>query len=163
MANRSQAGGAYGSGLPQGNYAQLMQSLMTNPQAFTGGGFGQTLAANPMQGGMSPQAMALSAGWQPNVPGQQIAPSPSFAWGQQYGGAGPQQQWPSSSPIGAALAGWQPPAPAQQQAGDPIGAFIAQQQAAQAAVAQQAAQQAAAAPQQPAQPVDNGTGGSGGE
>lgn len=172
MANSQQSGmaGSGMQGMPAG-YAQLMQSLMMNPAAFTHGGFGQTLAANPPQGGMSPQAAALSAGWQPNAPGQQVAPSPAFAWGQQYGGGS--QQWPAGyagspigqaimgmSPQGAGLAAWQPAAPVQQQAPDPVGAFLAQQQAAQAA-AQQAAQQAAAQP--PPQPYDSNPGGSGGE
>lgn len=77
-----------GSGMQgaQGGYAQLMQALMSNPQAFTGGGFGQTLAANPMQWGMqqqpgqqfpgvSPQAAAMAA-WQPQMPAPQAAANP---------------------------------------------------------------------------------------
>jgi len=168
MANQSQQG-AYGSGLPQGNYAQLMQALVSNPQAFTGGGFGQTLAANP-QGGLSPQATALAANWYPGMPAQQAAPGASFNWGQQY--PAPQQQWPagySSSPIGqaimgmspqaSALAGWQAQAPPQQAIGNPIQALLDQQAAAQAAAAQQAAAQPAAPPP----PPDGNVSGSGSE
>lgn len=84
-----------GSWMPQGGqqpgYMDLMRSLMTNPAAFTGGGFGQTLAANP-QGGVSPQAAAL-ASWQPPTPAPQAAanPIPAFVAQQQAAQAATQQ------------------------------------------------------------------------
>lgn len=91
----------------QGGYAQLMQALMSNPQAFTGGGFGQTLAANPMQWGMqqqpgqqfpgvSPQAAAMAA-WQPQMPAPQAAANP-------IPGLVAQQQAAQAAPATAAAA-----------------------------------------------------------
>lgn len=137
-----------GSGMQggPGGYAQLMQSLMQNPAAFTGGGFGQTLAANP--GGAS------LAAWQPSMPGQQTAPAQSFQWGQQYPQAAQQPNY-GSSPLAQALASFQAAAPAQQAAANPIQTYIQQQQAAQAAPPPAAAQPVA-------QPIDNSvsTGGS---
>ena len=152
MANGSQSGMPASQG-GQANYAQLMHALMTNPQAFTGGGFGQTLAANP-------QGLAA---WQPTMPGQQAGPQQSFAWGQQYPSL--QSPWPSAfagSPIGQAVASiapassWQPTSPPQQAAPNPIPSLVAQQQAAQAAAAQQMP-----APAPP--PPDNSVSGSGSE
>jgi len=168
MANGAQSGMASSQG-GQANYAQLMQALMSNPQAFTGGGFGQTLAANP-QSGMSPQAASLAANWYPGMPAQQAVPGASFNWGQQYPAG--QSQWPAgygSSPIGqaimgmspqaSALAGWQAQAPQQQAVGNPIQTLLDQQAAAQAAAAQQAAAQPAAPPP----PPDGNVSGSGSE
>lgn len=92
-----------GMGGSQGQYMQLMQALMSNPQAFTGGAMGQspfaqTLANNP--GGMgsafvgamngSPQSMAY---WQPAMPAMQQAPNPIAA-------LAAQSQQPAAAPAG---------------------------------------------------------------